>query len=302
MTGGGTGGGHLGHVIGALAAQAAVETGAAVIVDTTVHLEPPRSDGDYRLASGFDAWSARRIAGSRFVDFVTEFSAAAPFHFSRPAGEQVAEVLARVGASDGVRPIAYDTRGGIWAARFVWIARSFGVPAQLLDGGLQAWADAALPLEHGAPDGRGEVGRRPPLAPPDPASWADLAEVCDIVEGRADGQLVCALGEAEYAGEAPTRYTRRGHIPGSVNLPARGLAVDGRLLDSPVLLHRLTGIDLDRPIIVYCGGGVSAALTAIQLRRAGARQVAVYDNSLEEWSADPSLPLVTGRPAADPAR
>jgi thiosulfate/3-mercaptopyruvate sulfurtransferase len=44
-------------------------------------------------------------------------------------------------------------------------------------------------------------------------------------------------------------------------------------------------------VIVYCGGGVSASLTALGLVLAGHTRVSVYDGSLEEWSADPSLPL-----------
>ncbi|MBT2275552.1 sulfurtransferase, partial [Rhodococcus qingshengii] len=48
------------------------------------------------------------------------------------------------------------------------------------------------------------------------------------------------------------------------------------------------------PVVIYCGGGVSACLTALALIRGGYEDVKVYDGSLEEWTADPTLPMVVG--------
>jgi len=38
-------------------------------------------------------------------------------------------------------------------------------------------------------------------------------------------------------------------------------------------------------VIVYCGGGISAAAVARALAITGHEDVAIYDGSLEEWSA-----------------
>ena len=48
-------------------------------------------------------------------------------------------------------------------------------------------------------------------------------------------------------------------------------------------------------VVAYCGGGIAAtgdafALTALL----GHDDVTVYDNSLQEWAADPSLPMSVG--------
>ena len=45
---------------------------------------------------------------------------------------------------------------------------------------------------------------------------------------------------------------------------------------------------------LYCGGGIAACNTALLLTRLGHENVAVYDGSMMEWSADPSLPMETG--------
>jgi thiosulfate/3-mercaptopyruvate sulfurtransferase len=112
--------------------------------------------------------------------------------------------------------------------------------------------------------------------------------------------LVNALSPPAFRGET-TRYSRPGRIPTSVNVPARDLLdPDGRLRSAPGVEARLqAGGALDgRPVIAYCGAGISAALVAFALTRAGRDDVALYDGSLAEWSADPRLPLEVGPPAA----
>jgi 3-mercaptopyruvate sulfurtransferase SseA len=51
---------------------------------------------------------------------------------------------------------------------------------------------------------------------------------------------------------------------------------------------------LDRGrVITYCGGGIAASSDAFVLTLLGVTNVAVYDGSLLEWAADPSLPMET---------
>jgi thiosulfate/3-mercaptopyruvate sulfurtransferase len=50
----------------------------------------------------------------------------------------------------------------------------------------------------------------------------------------------------------------------------------------------------DKRVITYCGGGIAAASTAFAMTRLGFTDVAVYDNSLQEWAADPDNPMETG--------
>jgi thiosulfate/3-mercaptopyruvate sulfurtransferase len=70
------------------------------------------------------------------------------------------------------------------------------------------------------------------------------------------------------------------------------LGPDGRMRPRTELAHAAAGIPDDgSPVIVYCGGGISAAVVAHALTLGGRDQVAIYDGSLEEWTADPALPL-----------
>jgi thiosulfate/3-mercaptopyruvate sulfurtransferase len=51
----------------------------------------------------------------------------------------------------------------------------------------------------------------------------------------------------------------------------------------------------DKRVLVYCGGGIAATLDAFVLTALlGHNNVSVYDNSMQEWSNDASLPMETG--------
>jgi thiosulfate/3-mercaptopyruvate sulfurtransferase len=46
-------------------------------------------------------------------------------------------------------------------------------------------------------------------------------------------------------------------------------------------------------VITYCGGGIAASSDALALVLLGVENVAVYDGSMSEWTADPDMPLET---------
>ncbi|BCY06911.1 sulfurtransferase [Actinoplanes sp. L3-i22] len=127
--------------------------------------------------------------------------------------------------------------------------------------------------------------------------WVGKGDLAAWLAGDVDATVLCALNPEAFAGEVPTRYSRRGHIPGSGNLPARSLTgADGRFLPEPELRAALGGLVEDPALVwLYCGGGISATVVALALAAAGRRDVALYDGSLEEWSADPTLPVELGR-------
>lgn len=266
-----------------------------VVLDATALLPSPEFDGDYRLASGLDAWREAHIPGSRHADLTGAFSDhAAPQHFTRPTPAALAEVLGEHGIGDGTEVVLYDNGGGIWATRLWWQLRAIGVRAAVLDGGFAAWREAGLPVESG--DGETTSSVAPPAVSELEDAWAGVDDVAAISSGDAPGTLVCALGRDQFDGTAPTRYTRRGHIPGSTNVPARALVVsDTGLLAADEQLRAALDplLDAPGPIVVYCGGGISATLLALGLVRAGREDVRIYDGSLEEWTADPARVVET---------
>lgn len=274
-----------------------------VVLDTSVSLASPKFDGDHRVRSGRARWAEEHIPGSRHLDLLVDLAdTSAAYHFAQPSAARAAGVLAARGISDASDVVVYDRRYGQWAARAWWSLRTLGLDVRILDGGLAAWRRAggaiqALddPQAHTPADAETpSATNAPPTLRPTTGGWATREDVLDVLAGRGDATLVCALEPEQFAAQAPTRYSRRGHIPGSLNLPARSLIdAEGALLPPPRLRDALRPHlpAPEHPVIVYCGGGVSASLTALGLVLAGHTRVSVYDGSLEEWSADPSLPL-----------
>lgn len=105
------------------------------------------------------------------------------------------------------------------------------------------------------------------------------------------------MSEADFRGETTT-YPRPGHIPGSKHAFFGSHSnLETRLLNDDVTLRgtfeKLGALDSSKKVITYCGGGIAATWNALLLNKLGQEKVAVYDGSLNEWTADESCPLVT---------
>jgi thiosulfate/3-mercaptopyruvate sulfurtransferase len=107
-----------------------------------------------------------------------------------------------------------------------------------------------------------------------------------------------ALAPKVFRGEGPSSYSRPGRIPGSVNVPSASLLdpQTGRFRTPEQLSEAFAAGNVESdagPLIAYCGGGISATVDLFALSLLG-REGRLYDGSLTEWTADPSLPVQTG--------
>jgi thiosulfate/3-mercaptopyruvate sulfurtransferase len=264
------------------------------VFDATFVLHRPEFDGDYRGEPARERWREAHVPGSRYVDVSAQFSASAPSHYAHPAPQSIADELAALGVRAGDRVVVYDTAGTLWAARLWYLLRWIGVDVRVLDGGLQAWREAGSPVESG--DFSAPTAAENWSASPVRAAWITLDEL--VTRSASDARpLVCGLSQGLFDGTETTRYSRRGHIPGSRNVPARALFTkDGRVRSDEEIAtaHRDAGVPLDGvEVLLYCGGGISASAAALALAQIGVDDVRIYDESLEEWAADPALPLTT---------
>ncbi len=260
-----------------------------VVADASVDLPSPRFDGDHQAHSGRPLWAQTHIPGSIHLDLVAELhDRTADYHFAVPEPAELAARLARRGIGRNTTVVAYDRGDMLWAARLWWTLRWIGIDVRVLDGGLPAWLSQYPVASRSGP-------QREPADPWTPERaldvWADQAEVAAIAAGRAPGTLVCGLAGEAFAGTVASRYRRRGHIPGSVNVPARAhVGPDGLLLPAEALRRAYAGIS-SYPVVLYCGGGISASLNALALTVAGIADIRIYDGSLEQWAADPDTAL-----------
>jgi thiosulfate/3-mercaptopyruvate sulfurtransferase len=280
-----------------LAAQLADPT--LRILDCTVFLRPPAvgSSGAAlaEIESGRAAWQAGHIPGAAFVDLIDELSdAASPLSFTAPPAEQFAEAMSRAGVGEGTRVVCYDADANRWAARVWWLLRAFGFEdAAVLNGGWRKWTLEGRPISTDPP--RSPTARFRPRRRPE--RIAAKEEVLAAI-GQGNTCLVNALMPPEYRGEEPSPYGRPGRIPGSINVPARGLVdpATHAYLPAEQIWAAFTSAGLAgaERVITYCRGAIAASSDALLLTLLGVEDVAVYDGSLEEWAADPALPLEVG--------
>lgn len=265
------------------------------ILDCSTTLRPD-PEGGSRVESGREAWALEHIPGSGFADLVQDLSDRnSSLRFMMPSAEQFTEEMSRLGVGQGTRAVLYDASTGMWAARVWWMLRAFGFgDAAVLDGGLRKWKLESRPTSNEPPTyPRGHF-----VARPRPGMIVGKEEVLGAI-GQGATCIVDTLNEQEYHGaEGARRYGRPGHIPSSVNVPAQDIVnpETNAYLPADVLREKFAAVGATSAerVITYCGGGIAASSDAFILTLLGHENVAVYDASMWEWAADPSLPMEVG--------
>lgn len=265
------------------------------VLDCTTWMTP-QPVGPSRIDSGRPDWARAHIPDALHVDMVEDLSDPdGRFPYTLPAPSRFAALMSRLGIGDDDHVVLYGASHPMVVTRAWWVLRTLGHErVSILDGGLDAWRREGRPLDDARPvfpPARHGAALRP----------GRLADADDVARALADGsaQVVNALSPEQFRGTGGAHYGRPGRIPGSLSLPARDLIdpSSGRWHDRDELGRRIDAAGLaggDTPVIVYCGGGIAATAVAFALHRAGRTRVAVYDNSLLEWSADPARPMHVG--------
>jgi thiosulfate/3-mercaptopyruvate sulfurtransferase len=241
-------------------------------------------------------YDAGHIPGAAFfdIDDVAEPGTSLPHMV--PSTSRFAQKMIERGIANHDRVIVYDANGLSSAARAWWMLRLFGHDnVALLDGGLPKWKAEGRPLETAAPvipETRFTARLDVDLLRSKPTVLANVSSRWEqVIDARSAGRF-------EGTAEETWPGRRRGHIPGSRNLPFDQLTnPQTRQLKSADELQALfvaAGVTFKRPVVATCGSGVTACALAFAAYLIGHDRVAVYDGSWAEWGLPDGPPIATG--------
>ncbi|MDP9866397.1 MULTISPECIES: sulfurtransferase [Streptosporangium] len=242
--------------------------------------------------AGHNLYRRSRVPGAVYLGFDATQAPGPqpPGRAAHPA--TLAAALADLGVGTDTTLVAYDDNHQFTAARLVWLMRAHGFERSFrLDGGWPAWLRSGGPVETG-PTSRRLCVTHPPLLS---QTGSAIAGLNDLLAHQAGGLPIADCRRDSSWAEQPQL------IPGATRLPMRMLVNSSGLHHPPSRIRSLAaaaGIDVNTPVIAYCGAAISAPAVWLALRAAGVTGVRVYDGSITEWIASgrPLTPAAACRP------
>ncbi|AHE61323.1 3-mercaptopyruvate sulfurtransferase [Escherichia albertii] len=231
------------------------------------------------------------IPGAVFFDIEALSDQTSPLPHMLPRPETFAVAMRELGVNQDKHLIVYDEGNLFSAPRAWWMLRTFGVErVSILGGGLAGWQRDDLLLEEGPVElQEGEFN-----ATFTPEAVVKVTDVL-LASHEKTAQIIDARPAARFNAEIdePRAGLRRGHIPGALNVPWTELVREGELKTTDELdaIFFSRGVSYDKPIIVSCGSGVTAAVVLLALATLDVPNVKLYDGAWSEWGARTDLPV-----------
>ena len=266
------------------------------VLDCTVIITSDPAGGTH-AESGRAQWEAAHIPGSAFADALDALSdPVSELRFTLPQADRFAKAMGALGVGEGTRAVLYCSRSHGLASRVWWMLRAFGFDrTAILNGGLAKWKREGRPLNATPPSispAVFPVRERPDL-------FIGKAHMIDALDAD-DVCIINSLSKEQHAGTGGSHYGRPGRIPGTSCVPAGNLVDPDTAAYKPITELRAAFVEVGaleaERVITYCGGGIAASSDAFVLNMLGVDKVSIYDGSLREWVADPTLPMETDQP------
>jgi thiosulfate/3-mercaptopyruvate sulfurtransferase len=210
-----------------------------------------------------------------------------------PTPQEFEALMSRLGISNNTRVIAYDERGGIYAARLWWILNHYGHSnVALLDGGWVKWTADERPTSAATPAPTPAAFR----VKPGTVKVATADQVRAAINNPAM-KLIDARTQGEIDGKDLRNIKRGGFIESSIPVYWEDTLDPVTKTFKPaaeiVKLYRDKGIGANDNVTVYCQVGMRAAHDIFTLALIGhdPAKLGNYYGAWEEWGNRDDTPI-----------
>ena len=210
-----------------------------------------------------------------------------------PTPSEFQDLMARLGISNNTRVIAYDERGGIYAARLWWILNHHGhANVALLDGGWVKWAADKLPADSVTP-----TPTRTVFSVKQGSVKVATADDVKSAINNPKTKLLDARTQGEIEGKDLRNIKRGGYIESSIPVywedtldPATKTFKSAGEIQN---LYRSRGVNATDDVITYCQIGMRASHDLFTLALIGhdLTKLRNYYGSWEEWGNREDTPI-----------
>jgi thiosulfate/3-mercaptopyruvate sulfurtransferase len=210
-----------------------------------------------------------------------------------PTPQEFEALMAKLGIANNTRVIAYDERGGIYAARLWWIMNHYGHSnVALLDGGWVKWTA----------EKRATSTATPVVAPAKFAVKPGTVKVASANDVKAainnpKVKLIDARTQAEIEGKELRNIKRGGYIESSIPIYWEDTLDATTKAFKPAAeiakLYRDKGVTANDEVLVYCQVGMRASHDLFTLALIGhdLTKLANYYGAWEEWGNRDDTPI-----------
>lgn len=244
---------------------------------------------------GKTLYEKSHIPGASYFGLKEQLSSPVKKHGGRhplPDLKQFKRTLENAGIDCSKKVLAYDNGGSMYASRLWWLLKYLGhEEVYILEEGFSGWQASGYPLTDDIPDF-------------DPVDYktdlqeeilASVDEVKAIVESKKQSPvLIDSRAHERYLGKVEPIDQIAGHIPGAINKVWDEGLDKGSFKSKDEQQKRFSELDLEEPIVVYCGSGVSATPNYIALKMAGFQNVKLYAGSYSDWISYEENDIETG--------
>lgn len=245
-------------------------------------------------AQGQQQYQQGHIPGAFYIDLDKHLSGEKLAGLGRhplPELPDLAKTLASLGISKSSSIVVYDDNKLSYACRAWWLLTAVGFEkVRILNGGYTAWQQGQGKIEIQAPAPLTNTVKEESL------SWQqtifNYSDVCSAIKTNAI-TLVDSREESRYRGEQEPIDPIAGHIPTAIN-KVWGDVTDqkGFIKDDSFHLQRWSDIATDKPLVIYCGSGVTACVNILSAQLAG-KEAILYAGSWSDWCNRPGAEIAT---------